>query len=70
MKPPKDFDKFIEPKLAAARLIYFALEKILFARGKVRWQITIRCFDLDYKNDPSTSPVKLMCGTFSSEEPV
>jgi hypothetical protein len=68
-KLTKKSDPFLDPKLAAARLMQLALDRMLFAKAGygVKWDITIR-YEFDKTKATGGALVRPVCGKFSSGE--
>ena len=65
MRPPKDLDKYLEPQLAFARLLYLMLERMLMLKPgwRVKWSISISYWN---ENPPADLKIIPRQGSFSS----
>ena len=61
---PKDIENFDAGNIASAQLIHLALERILFAKAKVRWTVTVRYYQTEDEISQDKCPV--VCTRFSS----
>lgn len=72
MREPKNLDKYLSPRLAAARLLELAVEHVLMLKDGyiVRWKLQVWYWKPRNPKDDGDSKVMIRSSSFSSGEKV